>query len=376
MAKKIQPKPKHRLIYEHIHRGIIGGEYAVGHRVPTEAELSGRFNASRLTVARAMRDLEQQGYLDRRRGAGSFVRQRQVGAGSLFGLIGVSTDRGITATICSAITRGAQQNGLGFIWGNVLRDDVDIAIKQARQVCKQYIANRVAGVFFIPLELPAPRIPVNREIAEDLRNAGIPVVLLDRDLDEYPKRSDFDLVGINNRRGGAVLTEHLLDLGYRRIHFVGRDWTVATVSARIEGYCDALKQHGLQPDPAWIHRGDYTQLSFARELLEKSDAEAFVCVNDYVAATLIQQLAALGVRVPADVAVVGFDDVEYATLVLVPLTTLRQPCEELGDAAVDLMLERRENPALPPREVQLGCQLIVRESCGAKLRHRVEARVF
>ena len=95
--------------------------------------------------------------------------------------------------------------------------------------------------------------------------------------------------------------------------------------------------------------------------------DAIVCANDRTAGRLMHTLRLLQYRVPHDIRLVGIDDVEYARLLPVPLTTLRQPTHQIGDAALGMMLERIARRTLPPRELRLDCELIVRDSCGAKL---------
>jgi len=360
-------KTKHHSIYEHVRNAITSGEYPVGHRVPSEAELSARFDACRHTASRALRELERQGFLIRRRGAGSFVRRRYSVECNLFGLIVPVGEPGksIFGRMCGHMARLAQSNGFALLWGDPLSAEADVQIDRAEKLCDQYVARKVAGVFFAPLEVPAQRLSVNRKIAERLRNAGITVVLVDRDIYDYPDRSEFDLVGIDNRHSGYVVTKHLIDLGCRRIVFIAGPMTVATVTGRIAGYRDALLRHGITPDPKWVDCGDVHRRDEFCARIRTSDADAYVCVNDYTAALVMHHLAAMGIRVPQDVRLVGFDDVEMARLLPVPLTTLHQPAEQMGDVAMKLMLERMADPNLAPRHVMLNCELVVRESCGA-----------
>ena len=92
--------------------------------------------------------------------------------------------------------------------------------------------------------------------------------------------------------------------------------------------------------------------------------DGFVCANDMIAATLMQVLERLGRRVPEDLKLTGIDDIKYAGLLRVPLTTIHQPCADIGSAALAVMLERLENPFLPHRDVLLPISLMVRRSCG------------
>lgn len=358
---------KHREIYQRIHRAIISGEYAVGQRIPTEAELGAVYHVSRPTISRALRDLEQQGYLLRRRGAGTFVREFQRASGGLLGLTVPHTEGGILGPICAEIVQRADASGHSVLYGGTLPRHGPVSAAQADAFCERFIARGVVGVFFLPLILPREQMDMNLRIADRLSDAGIAIVLLDHDIVDYPQRSRYDLVGVDNRRNGTVLTEHLLAGGCRRIHFVTIDLTVSTSTARIAGYQDALRSHGIEPDPSWVHRWNTAEDGdFVRRLMREARAEAFVCVNDDVARTLLLHLATLGVRVPEDVRIVSFDDLPFAATLPVPLTTLHQPTRDIGAVAVETMLSRIAAPNRPPRDVHLACELRIRDSCGVR----------
>jgi LacI family transcriptional regulator len=114
--------------------------------------------------------------------------------------------------------------------------------------------------------------------------------------------------------------------------------------------------------------GDPSSPAFVQSLLIPSTPQAIICSNDLTAALLMQTLGMLGIRIPADLAIASFDDVRYATLLAVPLTTMRQPCRDLGVAAVETMLQRIAAPASPPRQVLLSAELIIRQSTTTKTR--------
>jgi GntR family transcriptional regulator of arabinose operon len=190
-------------------------------------------------------------------------------------------------------------------------------------------------------------------------------VLLDRCLELYPQRSKYDLVGIDNRRTGYLATEHLIKVGAKRIAFFSRPNSAPTVDARIAGYREALL---LQPERAardLVNIGDATDPKFVKLILKKQRPDAFLCANDLTAGNLMHTLISLGQTIPKDIRIVGIDDVRYARLLPVPLTTMHQPCRDIGRIAMAVMLDRIANPDLPPRDVLLRCELVVRKSCGA-----------
>ena len=359
------PTTKYRRIYEHLRDAICQGSYEVGQRVPTEAELGSRFGVSRLTVVRALRDLEQRGYLVRRRGVGSFVGEWREQRSRLFGLLVPRPHRGVFAVVAEEICRQSEIQSYGLLLGGSMTLGKDVTLPRVEAFCEQVVARKVAGVFYGSMELPADQMHLNAQVVERLHGAGLAVVLIDRDIHDYPKRSPYDLVAVDNRGGARIMTDHLLERGYRRIEFLAHDYTVSTITARVAGYKEALVERGIMPDPSWVHRWDLEDRDCIRKLMQHSRAEAFVCENDRVAERFMHNLAVLGVRVPEDVAIVGFDDIDMTSHLPTPLTTMRQPLRAMGEIAVKVMTDRITRPELAPRETLLSCELIVRESCGA-----------
>lgn len=368
----MKTKPKHHEISSHLQTEIAAGRYGEGARLPSEVQLVKQFSVSRPTVARALRDLETQGLIERRAGSGTYVRsniQRNTASRILGLLVPGLASTEIFQIICGEIASLARVNEYGLLWGGSTnpRVDTDASLKHAEELCKQFIEREISGVFFAPAELQPGQEQANSKLAESLREAGIPVVLLDRDLLEFPRRSDFDLVGIDNMTGGYLLAEHLIKLGSRKIFFVARPLSAATVEARVAGVREALLRHRIEPEPGWIRTGDPADLKFVRSLVAGRQADAFVCANDDTAAVLLRSLESQGVRAPHEVRVVGFDDVNYATLVSVPITTIHQPCRDIAVIAFRTMMERLAEPTLPTRSIMLTPRLVVRESCGAYL---------
>jgi GntR family transcriptional regulator, arabinose operon transcriptional repressor len=137
------------------------------------------------------------------------------------------------------------------------------------------------------------------------------------------------------------------------------------VEERIAGYREALFLRQLPVEAGLVQRIQADDEQEVAGLMEGLKPDGFVCANDVTAGRLMQSLLALGVRIPGDIRIVGMDDVAYASLLPVPLTTMHQPCRELGMAAMTTMLERINRPEMSPRHVVLDCPLVVRKSCGA-----------
>lgn len=369
MAGGSSKLPKHQRVYGALERGILSGRWKGGERLPSEAELVRQFGASRITVGRAVRDLQLAGLVERRAGSGSFVRAARASSALSFGLL--IPDLGETE-ILEPIWQGIMASPLArehaLLWGSSSAG----ASKEERawELCRQYVERRVSGVFFAPLELTPAKDEVNQRITRALDEARIPIVLLDRTAVPYPQRGHHDLVGIDNRRAGYVVTDHLLGLGARRVAFVALRNAAATVEAREAGYREALHARQLPCDPSLVHRIDPTDADAVRALMDAHHPDAVVCANDWTAARLMHSILALGYAVPRDVRLVGIDDVDYAGLLPVPLTTLTQPTRHIGAAALAAMLDRVVGTDLPTRDILLHGSLVVRRSCGAHVSSR------
>jgi GntR family transcriptional regulator, arabinose operon transcriptional repressor len=363
MQRASDKTPKYQQVYSALRRDIQSGRLASGDRLPSEADLVRLFGASRITVGRAVRDLQAAGLVERRAGSGTFVRSTKKTAGLSFGLL--IPDLGETdifEPICQGMMASPLAEEHALLWGSL--SHTGSKTDDAWRLCRQYIERSVSGVFFAPLELAPEKDDVNARIARALDEANIPVVLLDRTVVPYPRRGHHDLVGIDNRRAGYVITEHLLKLGARRIAFVALPNAAATVDARAAGYREAMFVAGAPVVADLVQRIDPLDQGAVRQMMASQRPEGIVCANDRTAAGLMRTLIALGVGVPADVRLVGIDGADFAELLPVPLTTLRQPSRQIGDAALAAMLQRVTRRDLPTRDILLPCELIVRASSG------------
>lgn len=353
--------PRHRLIYEQLLAEIQSGVYKPGERLPSEAVLCERFQASRITVAKAFQSLQREHLVSRRPGSGTYVEKPARQDSLQFGLL--IPDLGTTdifEPICQGIMRSPDAKFHSLTWGNSPGHSGDRG-KAAEQLCQQYIAQKVAGVFFAPTEFSESRDEDNHRIAQRLEQAGIPVVLLDRCFEPYPKRSNFDLVGIDNHRVGFMLTEHLIEAGAKRIVFALRKSFAPTVAARFAGYREALytMQNGC---PGTVVSGNFEDPKYVLKMFDRERPDAIVCATDLTAARLMQTLIAVGIRVPADVKMVGVDDVSFARYLPTPLTTMRQDCAQIGAAAMSVMLDRLAHPGRAVRDVLVRTELVIRAS--------------
>lgn len=353
----------HRVIYDALLAEIQQGEYRSGDRLPSEIELCKRFQSSRITVAKAINSLQHEGLVVRRPGSGSYVQLAAPVTSYQFGLLIPELGRTeIFEPICQGIMQSPQAKSHSLIWGHASPKN---GTKQeaALLLCRQFIEQKVSGVFFAPLEFVDDEDSINHQLVAELRQARIPIVLLDRCYYKYPMRSNLDRVGIDNHRASFVVTQHLWNQGARRIVFVARGRSASTMTDRVSGYQFALGECGSQL-PARALYGDVEDLQFVRNLVEQEQPDGVVCGNDLTAAHLMRALIGLGVRVPEQIRLVSFDDVNYAKFLPVPLTTIHQNCPQLGESAMELMLNRMRHPHHPGVDLLVPFELVVRESCG------------
>lgn len=364
---------KHARVFAALGREIRDGHWQPGERLPSEAELTKRFGVSRITVSRAMRDLKAAGLIQRRAGSGSFANywrdgQHRLSFGLLIPDLGESE---IFEPICHGMMASPQAGRHALLWGNSSgqsRRVGDAKEEGAWQLCRQYIERKVSGVFFAPLEHTPHKDQINLRISRALDRAGIPVVMLDRPVLPFPEPLHHDLVGIDNKTAGRMVTEHLLQLGCQRVNFIAASGAAATVDDREAGFREALYANDMTIDKAYMHRIEPDDDASIKSIIAEQRPDGIVCANDRTAGRVMHALRRLGFEIPHEVRLVGIDDVEYASLLPVPLTTLRQPVRRIGETALAVMLDRLERPDSPARDIRLPCEITIRESCGSQAR--------
>ena len=194
--------------------------------------------------------------------------------------------------------------------------------------------------------------------------AGIPIVALDRSIEDF----NIDSISINNVEAAEIATNHLLNLGHNNIAFIGGPEKISTARLRKEGYQRALQSKGFKNGK--IELGNFRQdggyHSMKRILAEDRVPSAVLVSNNLMTLGALQAIHENGLKIPKDIALVGFDDMPWATSLQPPLTVIAQPTYDMGSIAVRLLLDRIENPNNPVQQVILHSFLIVRESCGGK----------
>jgi LacI family transcriptional regulator len=260
----------------------------------------------------------------------------------------------------TAIVRAAEEVARRADYHVILGDTrSDLSVE--RDVIEELIAHRVEGVMIAPVsDRSATHL---RRLAE----FGVPFVLIDRTVPGL----DYDVVLGDSSGGARRLVEHLVALGHRRIGFIVESDDVSTARDRRAGYEAALTGAGIALDPALVvtasadPTGGSAGMSRLLELAERPTA--VFTVNNLAAVGAIEAVRAAGLEVPDDVALVCFDDIEYASRLYPFLTAMEQPAQTFGTLGTQLLLERIEGRGPDRRhEVVLPGEFIIRKSCGAK----------
>jgi LacI family transcriptional regulator len=216
---------------------------------------------------------------------------------------------------------------------------------------------RVDGVLLAPATGP------DGDALRYLGDLGVPAVLVDR-----CASGAFDQVGTENIEATARLTAHLAEQGHRRIAMISGRTGLSTSDERVRGYRTGLERSGLARDDQLVTTGGSNAEEAERAvrgLLDLDDPPtALVVANNHMTIGAMRTLGQLGVRVPEDVALVAFDDFEWAAHFRPRLTTMAQPIQEIGAQAVQLLLARIGDPRRPAQTVRLGPRFMHRESCG------------
>lgn len=350
---------------------ILSGRFPEGMRLPTEFELATEHQISRDTIRRALSQLVEEGLLERVQGRGTFVKSVPARPASKAPLnfekrAAIILNRPPTAQLNMDILIAVEQAlKLGNYHVSFTYAEEDQA-QLARDI-DRFLADHVKGFIIFPVSDTSYDEAIWR-----LQNEHFPLVLIDR----YYPDLDTDYVGPDNVGGAYRVTEHLLILGHKRIgfwhsHLETRQTT--SVRDRWEGYRRALEEYSITPDERMIVPNKVVSKAeivecYVSILRQPDRPSAIFATNDLVALDILQAARLCGLRIPEDLALVGFDDLSFAAHVHPPLTTIVQPLTDIGLRAGSLLISRMERQAGAPKHLELPTHLIVRDSCGARLR--------
>jgi LacI family transcriptional regulator len=229
------------------------------------------------------------------------------------------------------------------------------------QIELEYVLNLraegVAGVILAPTHEDSKRY-------EQFLETGLVIVAIDR----CPRNLKLDRVTVNNIEGAHTAVRHLVDQGHTKIGFITGLPKISTAYERQQGFEQGMQANDLPVNPLWIQQGNFRRENGFQAMMNILRLEdrptAVITANNLMTLGALQAIYECKLHIPADMAIVGFDDMAWATSLNPPLTTIAQPTLELGMVAAQLLLDRINDPQRPFRHVILDTQLIVRESSG------------
>jgi LacI family transcriptional regulator len=357
---------------------IRTGAYPGGRWLPTERELCSEFDVSRSTMRQALLELERNSLVVRSSGCRPLVRMGAAGSSggheavvhrlespATIGLC-VKHDPKFSGTylITQGVREAANAGAFRLIVGGPSGATLQQVAEQEARALTQMVEDNVSGII-----LWFSGDPTNVPMLQTVVDAGIPLIFVDR---MPPEEIDADFVSIDNERAASQAVRYLIDKGHKRIAHVTNTEPVSAVYERMAGYRAALTAAGIPVDPDLILTGRVEGMAeeglSASELVDRllalpSRPTAVFAVTDFIALSLVRTLQERGIRVPEDIAIVGFDDLEQWLPLKPFLTTVRQPFERVGLEAVALIERHRDRKrAVHSRHVLLDAPLIARES--------------
>lgn len=349
--------PLHVQLANIIKEKILSGVWEYGATIPTEKELCAQFDVARGTVRQALQSLEADGFLRREQGRGTFVifgnlpPQSKPPRERLAFIVPYVRDSSVLS-ILMGFQKAAERANYSVAFHHVNND-----VRQQTEVIETLYHEGIAGIALYPIDSEAVQ-PLDRFV-----QSNVPLVLVDR----YLKHLSTDFV-MSDHFGGAIRgVRYLLDQGHQRIGFA--TWLSPAVSMehRYLGYQQALRERGIEPESALVcHVAGYPTIDLTPLRLFLSSSErpsAVFAANDQIAIALYRAATSIGLRVPNDLAVIGFDNLDIAEQLAPPLTTIAQKFPEIGEKAAEVLLRRIDGDTSPYYQLTVPPELIIRQSC-------------
>ncbi len=369
-----KPTPLYIQIADDIKAKILKGKHRVGEVLGSQNELAEAYDVSLMTIKKALAKLMQEGLLFSRVGKGTYVAAKHPAVNKAMpsqNLIGFVL-RDLQSPFFSLIAQHAEESAYKQGYNVLLSNSSGRAEKEEAQIRRfRHLGARaliIASMTHIYHASPAMRALLREQF---------PFVMV-----SYMADEDMPFIGTDHEQGGYLATQHLLQLGYKHIGYIEGEEGNLVGELRKRGYGRALAEYGYRIDKRSVfrlrHRGESHDYQSGYEIGKRFTKlarrpDAVFVYNDLAALGFQQAILDQGLKVPDDVAIVGFDNIVRGSYAPVPLTTIHQPTADIGNMAVSTLIQKIAGQEVPARII-LQPKLIVRESCGSKLRPFVYAR--
>ncbi len=358
-------QPKNMAVAAKMREYLAEGRWSPGEQIPPARQLAQTFGVSLSPILQALQMLEREALLVRRPRVGTFVAERTAKK-QLIAFISMNLDLETNIHALWGFDEEARRREYSVLFANAGRKPEHYA-----QEAATFLELGATGIAFIPPE-GSFFVEWNRVFYSRLASQGTPVVTIAEQPFPEDDPAMISAAIPDGRWQGRRMTAHLIERGHTSIAYLYGRWC-CTAEDRKQGVMAELAEQGL-PAPAvhslspeeMVQDGElYDVSTMLGEWLDRSPPiTAVVCVSDYAARIVYTHAASLGLKIPDDIAVVGFDDMTFAEYMHPPLTTIRTSYVEMGRSAAELLLAQIHDPKRPPRLLMSRGELIVRDSCG------------
>lgn len=348
--------PKYYQIEKHIKSLIASGKIKSGDKLPSEESLSEHLGLNRWTVNKAINHLVEEGILYRNRGQGTFVTPYKLKSTHTLAVVLYHIDSPFFSRIVKGIEEKASEEGYHLLLCNTLGDE-DRETTYIRQLIED---EKVDGFLLCPSNknLSSP-------LFDTLREKNIPVVVFPQ-AGEKRNGHNISYVVTDDEQGAYDAVRHLTGIGHTRIGFVtsGNRMDKAILD-RWNGYKKAMAENGTEVSEDYVIQTPGIDMEDGWNAAEeKIDAikkfTAVFCIGDMLAIGMMKKLHSRGIKVPEDLSVVGFDNIDMAGYPDVQLTTVEQPTYLIGQKATEILIQNIEGRVKEPVHTVLPTKLIVR----------------
>jgi DNA-binding LacI/PurR family transcriptional regulator len=367
----------HVQLHNQLRQLILSGHWPNATRIPSESQFAEHLKLSRTTVRLALQRAEIEGLIERIAGRGTFVAYASTNArGShLIAFLTSGFDAENQLVILTGIESEVKARGYQIIFSTARNPQEEISI------LKKLKKENAAGALLWP-NANSPQGQEHNAIA--YRQLHLPIVLIDRKIYGF----DCDCVTSDNFGGAEALMEHLVELGHQHVAFLTHhEMALLSVMERHRAYCEVLEGAGLPPIPPWLIGQPGKEIGAGYSLHASVDMKspelllikeymlnaeprptAIFALNDYLAVLAMRAMKLLNLKVPDSVSIAGFDDIDLAMHLEVPLTTVAQDSFTIGKRAAQLLIDRIEGYSGPAVCEYIPTQLRVRSSTSVPAR--------
>jgi len=354
--------PKYLQLKEEILSWIAGGKYRPGDKLPSENELAEQFSLSRQTVRQSIGELVQEGWLAREQGKGTFVsrlsaERRNPTGNRTVGVITTSISDYIFPSIVRGIEAALKEKGY-----RMLLSSTDHRKDRERECLEMMLSHSVSALIVEPTKSAEGNPNFDNYLA--IEDHGIPMLMIN---ETYPDL-ECPSVRMDDDAGGLMAANYVIELGHRKIAGLFKTDDLQGVR-RMKGFIRACREHKLPSDGSTIIRystedkEERPQRMLRELLLSDQPPTALVCYNDQLAVSLLDTIRELGLRIPEDLSIIGYDDSFLATATEIKLTTIEHPKSGLGEQAANLIVARLEKEAVASnKEILYPPKLVIRQS--------------